>query len=77
MSLCRDPLNLSTKGRGQGEMYSFQNFGEVKKIMYQYLLQIIESHPNFFEAGYFYILDQNVIEENGVTTFKIGYPKEE
>jgi hypothetical protein len=61
MSLVNNKLNLSTKARGQGKVFSFEKFGQIKQMFYSELLDIIEAHPNFFEAGYFYVLDQNVI----------------
>lgn len=64
MSLVGNKLNLSTKAKGQGKTYSFENFGVIKKMFYSELLDIINNHPNFFEAGYFYILDSEVIESN-------------
>jgi hypothetical protein len=64
MSLVKNPLNLSTKPHGRGKTFHFENFGEVKTVFYSELLDIIENHPSFFEAGYFYILDSRVIEAN-------------
>lgn len=64
MSLVKNPLNLSTAPHGRGKTFRFDEFGIVKSIFYSELLQVIENHPNFFSAGYFYILDSRVIEEN-------------
>ena len=58
MSLCDRELNLSTKPRGQGKIFNFVKFGVVKKMFYSELLDIINNHQNFLEAGYFYILDE-------------------
>lgn len=64
MSLVNNVLNLSTKPHGRGKTFRFENFGDIKSLFYSELLEVIENHPNFFRAGYFYILDSRVIEEN-------------
>ncbi len=66
MSLCPYPLNLSTEGFGRGRIFYFKEFGEVKRIMYRYLVDIINSHRNFLEKGYFYILNRAVIHEQAL-----------
>ena len=68
ISLCPDGwhLNLSTKENGQGKVFKFDKFGQVKKIMYSDLLDIMESHSNFVETGRFYILDARVIHQAGL-----------
>lgn len=64
MSLVHNPLNLSTRPHGRGKTFRFEEFGNIKSMFYSELLEVIENHPNFFNAGYFYILDDRVIEEN-------------
>ena len=66
MSLLPYNLNLSTKEGGQGSIKKFTRFGEVKKILFKDLVDIIEVHPNFMEAGYFYILDPRFIRQMGL-----------
>jgi hypothetical protein len=68
VNLCPDGwhLNLSTKGNGQGKVYKFEKFGQTKKIIYMDLMDIIENHLNFVEAGRFYILDKRVIRQAGL-----------
>jgi hypothetical protein len=68
VNLCPDGwhLNLSTKGSGQGKVYKFEKFGQTKKIIYMDLVDIIENHLNFVEAGRFYILDKRVIRQAGL-----------
>ena len=61
MSLVSDKLNLSTRPHGKGKTFGFTEFGQIKSVFYSELLDIIENHPNFFAAGYFYILDENVV----------------
>ena len=64
MSLVNNVLNLSTKPHGKGKSFRFETFGTTKKVFYSELMEIIENHPNFFEKGYFYILDDEVIKAN-------------
>jgi len=66
MSLIPHTLNLSTKGGGQGSIKRFTKFGETKNILYRELVDIIENHRNFMEAGYFYILNSDVIRLHGL-----------
>ena len=67
MSLCNNKLNLATQPRGLGHRYTFEKFGEVKKIQYGDLLLINDNQRNFKEAGYYYIMDDVVVEEEGLT----------
>lgn len=66
MSLLPYSLNLSTKPGGQGTTKHFETFGEVKRVMYRDLVDMIENHKNFLESGYFYILDTDVVRQNGL-----------
>jgi hypothetical protein len=67
MSLTNHLLNLTTQPGGGGKVYSFSNgFGEVKRIPYSYLADIIENHQSFVEAGNFYIMDKRVISQHGL-----------
>lgn len=66
MSLMPYTLNLSTKERGQGNIKKFENFGEVKRILFRELVDICEVHRSFLEAGFFYILDKKAIHTLGL-----------
>ncbi len=66
MSLCPNKLNLSTEKGGKGHHYTFERFGETKKISYGDLISIGENHRNFKEAGFYYILDDKIVEEEGL-----------
>lgn len=66
MSLIPFTLNLSTQSGGQGNLKKFTHFGEVKKILYKDLLDIIEVNRSFAESGYFYILNKEVVRQNGL-----------
>lgn len=77
MSLCPEILNLSTEKAGRGHRYTFEGFGEVKKIPYGDLIQINQNHRNFLEGGKYYILDERVILEEGLTyVYEKILPKE-
>jgi hypothetical protein len=66
MSLLPYNLNLSTKQGGQGNVKKFTKFGEVKQIMYKDLVDIMEVNSSFLEAGYFYILNPEIIRQHGL-----------
>lgn len=66
ISLCPMPLNLSTQGNGRGMVFKFSKFGEKKSILYKDLVNIIENQRTFLEAGYFYILNKDVIRKSGL-----------
>lgn len=66
MSLVPFGLNLSTRERGQGKTFKFSSFGEVKNVLYQDLLDIMETHRNFMESGYFFILNPKVVRIQGL-----------
>lgn len=66
MSLIPYNLNLSTKEKGQGNIKKFTKFGEVKRILYRDLVDIMEVNTKFMKAGYFYILDNRVIRQHGL-----------
>ena len=66
MSLLPYPLNLSSRAGGQGRLIKFTRFGEVKKILYKDLVDIMENNSNFLEAGYFYILHPALIRHHGL-----------
>lgn len=66
MNLLNYRLNLCTKENGQGKVFKFDKFGQVKKILYSDLVDILEVHANFLEAGYFYILNPTLIRLHGL-----------
>jgi hypothetical protein len=55
VSLCNDKLNLNTKNHGDGNRYSFEEFGETKNIMFSEIAQIKENQRNFAKKGYFFV----------------------
>jgi hypothetical protein len=66
MSLTPHLLNLSTEGNGKGKIFTFHKFGEVKKILYRDLVDILSANQKFHEQGLFYIMNKEVIEEHGL-----------
>jgi hypothetical protein len=65
MSLTPHQLNLS-RIRGDKKPFVFEKYGQVKRILYKDLVEIIENHPNFVEAGNFVILNRDVIRRHGL-----------
>lgn len=55
ISLCATKLNLSTGGFGEGNVYSFTEFGEVQMIPFRDLKDIVRNQKSFLKAGYFYV----------------------
>jgi sulfur transfer complex TusBCD TusB component (DsrH family) len=66
MSLTPYLLTLTTQEYGRGKKFNFTAFGEVKRIMYKDLVDIMEQHANFLNDGYFVVLDRNVVRKNGL-----------
>jgi hypothetical protein len=66
ISLCPVTLNLSTLGMGKGKVFTFTKFGEVKRILYTDLVDIMERHANFLTDGLFYIADKKVVRRHGL-----------
>ena len=66
MSLCFNKLNLSVEPNGKGRNHSFSEFGQVKRIPYADLANIINSQERFMSAGFFYIMDSRVLEKHNL-----------
>jgi len=64
MSLCPNRLNLSTESR-RGK-FKFNKFGEVKRVMYKDLVEVMELQDSFLQAGLFLILDKDVVRLHGL-----------
>lgn len=69
MSLFDGMLNLSTQPNGQGKSYTFNRFGEVRNIVYSDLRDIIGSNFSFAKEGLFYVMDEKIVFENGLTEY--------
>jgi hypothetical protein len=66
MSLCFNKLNLSVEPNGKGRNYSFTEFGQVKRIPYPDVANIINSQEKFLSNGIFYIMDSRVLEKHSL-----------
>lgn len=66
MSLTPYLLTLTTEEYGRGKKFNFENFGEVKRILYHDLVDIMEQHQNFVTGGYFVILNRDVVRKHGL-----------
>lgn len=63
MSLFRGILNLS-RGKDKDEL-RFTEFGEIKRVQYSVLLEILDRNENFYKNGLFIILDEEVVKKLG------------
>jgi len=62
------PYELSMVPLDNGKpKYKFTKFGDVKFILYQDLISMMEMYPHFLENGYFYIDNPDVIKRHGKT----------
>lgn len=66
MNICPMQLSVTTEPFGQGRPYNFTKFGDIRNIAYQDLVRIIDNHQRFLEGGFFYILDQRVVQKHGL-----------
>lgn len=67
MSMLPYTLNLNTKLPGKGgDTFTFEKFGEVKKILYSDLAKILEYNRNMARNGSFIILDKRVVRRHGL-----------
>jgi hypothetical protein len=69
MSLNFGKLVLSSEGKGQGKIFVFNKFGEVKNIIYSDLANLIHHQQSFAEQGRFYIFDKNVVRNHGLDEY--------
>lgn len=69
MSLFRGILNLS-RGRDKEEL-RFTEFGEIKRIQYGQLLEILDRNESFYRNGLFIILDKDVVKKLGYEDISI------
>lgn len=59
-------LTLTTQEYGKGKKFNFEKFGDVKRILYHDLCDIMEAHPNFLEEGRYIILNRDVVRKHGL-----------
>lgn len=63
VSMCQGELNLATQGRGQGNIYTFTDFGQIIDIPFGDLKDIVQHNQRFANEGYFYIADEEVVKK--------------
>jgi hypothetical protein len=66
ISLCPTVLNLTTQLHGKGKVFTFLEYGDVKRILYRDLVDIMEAHDNFLKQGYYAILNRDVVRKHGL-----------
>ena len=66
MSLTPYYLTLTTQEHGKGKRFNFEKYGDVKRILYHDLADIMEQHPNFLEQFYYVILNRDVVRKHGL-----------
>lgn len=63
VSMCQGELNLATQGKGQGNIYTFTDFGQIIDIPFGDLKDIVQHNQRFANEGYFYIVDEEVVKK--------------
>ena len=66
VNLMHNALNISTEPKGMGRVYSFKEYGDVRFIKYDDLIDIVSSYPKTMEGGLAYICDKEVVESLGL-----------
>lgn len=62
ISLCPNQLNLSTLPNGDGNIYTFERFGEEIEIPYWEAKGIVKNNKSFITAGKCYIADDEFVK---------------
>lgn len=68
-SLCIGVLNLSVDGDGNGDIYTFNEFGEEQNIPMSDLKKIIKNNKNFTQEGYYYIKDSSFVKSEKLSKY--------
>ncbi len=68
-SLSLSPLYLSTKGNGKGEIYFFENFGDVQNIPLSDAREIVRNNKSFVQNGLVYIKDANFVAKENLKKY--------
>ena len=66
MSLINNRLTISTEGDGQGTKYNFVKFGQIRGILYEQLISIVNTNESFANEGVFYIMNSKVVKALGL-----------
>lgn len=68
VSLFPGILNLSTQGLGQGQLYTFTEFGQVHLIPYSEAKLILKNQAHLAKEGYFYVDDAELVKNSQLAT---------
>ena len=66
-SVSTSPVYLATNGDGQGEIYSFEHFGDTVSIPIVDARNIIRHNRNFINEGVVYIKDEGLVAAENLT----------
>lgn len=66
INIAHHPVNVSTFPNGRGRIFEFKEYGDVKYIRQDDLLDIISSYPKTMESGLIYISDKEFCDEQNV-----------
>ena len=67
VNLMHNTLNVSTEPKGMGRVYTFKEYGDVRFIKYDDLVDIVSAYPKTMESGLAYICDKEVVDNLGLT----------
>lgn len=63
ISLVTGGLTISTEGNGNGTVYRFENFGEIKDIPFGDLKDIVKNKSDFAKGGVYYIANEEAVKK--------------
>ena len=66
VNLMHSIVNISTEPDGKGRMFTFNNYGDVLPIKFDFLVDIVSAYPYTMENGLIYICDKEAVEELGL-----------
>lgn len=66
INMMNNPLNVSTEEFGQGRVYSFDKYGDIRLIKFDDLADIVANYPNTIEKGLMLIANKEAVAELGL-----------
>ncbi len=66
INMMNNPLNVSTEPNGQGRVFSFDKYGDVRLIKFDDLADIVANYPNTIEKGLMLIANKEAVAELGL-----------
>ena len=67
VNLMHNPVNIATEQNGKGRVFTFDKYGDSRMVRFDELSDIVSAYPYTMENGLIYIVDQDVVEELGLT----------